>query len=434
MKSRDSAERFRRRRRSSEPAPEAEDPPARVRGFASLPTIAAALVGALVLGFFVVRYSVVNALLGNPMGSAVAASLAPDHPAVALEAASTELQLTGSVRPATERAALEAFRRSPLSEVPILIAARKALARSDEAAAARLIDVARRRNPRSRYAVLLRLDQQARLGDAEGAIETMAILTGALPNAGPMLTAQLAQMAENPRTRDAVQRVIAGNRQLRTDVLEQLARRGADPALVLALAGPLERPAPNASAPQWQRQLIEGMVERGQVAAAHEVWARLSGIAPAALAGGIYDRDFAGSPGPPPFNWQMETSSEGFAERSNGALEVQYYGRGDARLAGQLLVLRPGRYRISFTAEGEAQGENGGRLVWTVSCYPGGPVGLEIPITGVVSNARTFTDEFTVPPRRCPGQWLRLVGTAAEFPKDQRVTIRQLRIEGPGLR
>jgi hypothetical protein len=428
MAGRGSAERFRRSRRGAE-GTAAE--PTGGRGLAGLPVIAAALIGVALLGLLVIRYSATNALL--QAGPQMAAAVSPNNPRVVLTGALEELQLSGEVSAATEQRALAAFRQAPLSEVPLLIAARKAMSARQEERAAPLIEAAIRRNPRSRYALLLRLDQEVRLGDVSQAAETMAILTRAFPNAGPLMTTQLAAMALDPSARPSVRLAMGRDAGLRANVLEQLARQGADPAIVLDLAGVI-RPTPRGEeTPQWQRLLIDGMVERGQVAEAQRLWLRFSGADAAAARGGIYDREFAGLPGPPPFNWELETGSNGFAERTNGGLEVQYDGREAARLASQLLLLPPGDYRLGFTAEGGATGENG-RLAWTVSCHPGGQPIVVAEIVGVDFNAKRINGTFTVPPSRCPGQWIRLVGQSAEFPEAQQVTIRQLRIEGGGLR
>lgn len=432
MSQRDWAERF-RPADGAEPVADAgetaaEGPPPRRR----LARALAALVGMLLLGWLVIRFSAVNALL--ELSPDAAAMLSPDHPDVRLDAAFETLQLTGGPDAEVRDGALAAFRRAPLSEVPMLIAARAAIAAGDEAQADRLIALAGRRNPRSRYALLLRLDQHIRLGRPAEAAAAMAVLTRSFPDARPLLTAQLARMAASPDTRDAVRRTMASDPQLRAGVLEQLARQGADPATILALAGDAPAGGAAGETPDWQRLLLDSMVARGEVRAAHEAWQRLTGADPAGRAGGVYDRDFAGLPGPPPFNWKLETSGDGFAERTNGALHVEYYGRRDAGLASQLLLLPPGRYRLSFTAEGEAEGGDSGRLAWTISCHPGNRRLTAILIAGVDFSAGRIAGDFTVPDSGCPGQWLRLVGNSAEFPKDQQVTIRALRIEGGGLR
>jgi hypothetical protein len=67
-----------------------------------------------------------------------------------------------------------------------------------------------------------------------------------------------------------------------------------------------------------------------------------------------------------------------------------------------------------------------------ISCHPSGrPIG-EVPITGVDYTPKTISGSFTVPASGCPAQWLRLVGKASEFPKEQQVTIRALRLEKAG--
>ncbi len=433
MSQRDWADRFRPEPAAGEPAERAEAAAETERSRRGrLPLALAALVGALLIGWLILRYSAVNALL--EVDPDLAAELSSAHPDVRLDRAFERLQLTGGPDPETRAGALDAFRHAPLSEVPLLIAAREAIAAGDDARADRLIAVASRRNPRSRYALLLELDQHIRLGRAAEAATAMAVLTRSFPDAGRLLTAQLARMAADPATRDAVRRAMAADPQLTTGVLEQLARQRADPDIILALAGDSPPRTAAGETPAWQRLLLEGMVERGQIGEAHAAWQRLTGAASGGRAGGVYDRDFAGLPGPPPFNWQLETGSDGFAERTANALHVEYYGRRDVGLASQLLLLAPGRYRLSFTAEGEAEGGEGGRLAWTINCHPGARRLTAIVLTGVDFSGKRISGDFVVPDSGCPGQWLRLVGNSAEFPKDQQVTIRQLRIEGAGLR
>ena len=105
-----------------------------------------------------------------------------------------------------------------------------------------------------------------------------------------------------------------------------------------------------------------------------------------------------------------------------------YYGRDDVELANQLIRLEPGRYRISFAADGEADGEHG-RLAWTVACQRSATRLATVAIDGVDFARKQFSQTFTVPADGCTVQWLRLIGSAAEFPEDQRVTISGLRFE-----
>jgi hypothetical protein len=428
--SRSNSGRRSRRSRSASTAP-AEPDRERGAGFAGLPWLLAAGLLALALLFLIVRVSVVNALL--EVSPEMAAMVAPRDSSLALERVSDALRQGGEIDEATRNTSREAFERAPLAPEPLLLAARRALDEGDQARADRLIAMAHRRNPRSRYTLTLLLEQHLRQGRVDELAGVLAVLTRLQSEAGEVLMALLARMATEPQTSEAVRQVIQSDSALRVGVLEQLARQGADPDKILELAGADPRPGPDGETPRWQRLMLDGLVARGEVGSAYEAWTRLAGTQARAEPGLVYDRDFTALPGPPPFNWNFEQTSDGFAEisRSSPGLFAEYYARKPVSLGGQLLRLAPGRYSLGFQAEGEAEGEDG-RLSWAISCHPSGrPIG-EIAITGVDYTAKKISGSFTVPAAGCPAQWLRLVGKAAEFPKEQQVTIRSLRLEKAG--
>jgi hypothetical protein len=391
--------------------------------------ILAAGVAAIVLIVLVVRFSVVNALM--QVGPGAAALLVPNHSEAVLDDANDRLRLSGDLGPEVENEAMLAFDKVPLSEVPILIRARIALEEGDNAAADRLLEAVLRRNPRSRLALLLQLDRDVREGRTRQAAVNMATLTRLFSDVSDFLVAELARMATIPDSRPSVSRVMQSDPQMRELVLEQLARRGADPDTILELAGTQARGSAPTETPQWLGLMLQGMVARGEAAEARSLWLRMTGADPASRGGNIYDPGFAGLPGPPPFNWTLEMSADGFAERGSNQLEAEYYGRREARLASQLILLAPGRYQLSFEAEGQAEGD-AGRLAWTVTCNPGDGRLAEVAITGVDFTPKRFAGNFTVPETGCASQWLRLVGTSAEFPKTQQVRIKGLQISGAG--
>jgi hypothetical protein len=127
------------------------------------------------------------------------------------------------------------------------------------------------------------------------------------------------------------------------------------------------------------------------------------------------------------------TGSAGVAERSPGrGLEISYYGRERAALASQLIVLGPGRYRLSFRAEGDATGQ-GSKLAWLVTCNTGaGAQLLEVPLQRVGAAPKAIAAAFTVPASGCPAQWLRLTGLPGEFPTGQTATISAVQIRPEG--
>jgi len=69
-----------------------------------------------------------------------------------------------------------------------------------------------------------------------------------------------------------------------------------------------------------------------------------------------------------------------------------------------------------------------------ITCHPGDNRLAEVAITGVEFTPKHFAGNFTVPETGCASQWLRLVGTSAEFPKTQQVKIKGLQISRVGQR
>lgn len=388
--------------------------------------IALACAAGIALAFLVVRASAVDALVRqNPFAAATAW---PSHPGARVGLAMSEFQLrNGRVSTASQAAALDALGRYPLAEEPFLLAAVEALSKGEDAKGEALLAEAKRRNPRSRFTRMLMLDRHLRAQRVTEAGEEISALNRLVPDANAAVVVELARLIQDPRTGPALINVLRGDPGMRDAVLQQLAIVGAEPELILRIsAGAGKSPA---SAP-WQGVLLGKLVERGQYGRAHQLWLSFGGRG-GGDSKGLYDGDFAGQPGPDPFNWRFATGPAGVAERREGSLDVAYYGRASVELASQLLVLKPGRYRLQFQAEGDASGE-GSRLAWTVTCLPGNAVIADIRLAAIESAPRTLAGDFTVPASGCGAQWLRLNGVAGEFPTEQSVTIRGLKLSGGG--
>lgn len=390
--------------------------------------IVLAAAGALLLAWTVVRTSSVDALVRrNP---AAAAAVAADHPRVRIALAMAEFRLRkGRLGDEGRASVRRALAQAPLIEEPFYLAAVDALAAGREAEGEALLLEARRRNPRARTARLILLDRHLRARRvAEAGIE-IAALNRLMPRAAEVLVPELARMVREPRTGAALIDVLAHEPRLQQAVLAQLATSGADPDLILRIAGSNAATSPTRDGLPWQQVLLARLVERGDVIRAHRLWRSFSGLGPGGDDKGVYDGRFAGQRGAPPFNWLLVSGAAGVAERTGApALEVEYYGRLNVDLASQVLMLRPGRYRLQFRAEGDAKGE-GSRLAWTLSCNVSKTPLLSLPLTDIDYSPRTVTGAFTVP-AGCPAQWLRLSGAAGEFPKAQNATISEVRVTG----
>jgi hypothetical protein len=395
------------------------------RGAAGWLAIALLAIASAFLAWQIIQTSAADAFIKTePVKAAV---IAPGDPRVPMTLAMLEFQAAGGkIGSRARQAAIDALPRAPLADEPFFLAGMAALIDGDEAKAEQLLREARRRNPRSRYARLILLDRYLRSGKIAEATEEMTALGNLIPDAGTVLTGELARLAQTPATSRALVRALQRNPGPRDSLLEYLAGSGADPELILRLSrdvpGPLKAPPGGAA---WQAKLVAALVERGQIDRAYALWRAFSSPRAPARKDGLYDPNLQGMPGMAPFNWHFPSTAGGAAERFAGGLQVEFYGRDDAELAGQLLMLRPGRYRLSFIAEGAADGENS-RLSWTVDCLPSKARLGELVLKKVDYSPRRLAGEFAVPAQGCFAQWLRLAGTSAEFTKPQNATIRNI--------
>jgi len=389
--------------------------------------------GALLLAWLIVRTSAVDALEArNPFA---AAAVAPGHPNVKIAMAETEFALRGGrVSPSSQSAAEKALAGAPLAAEPFLLAGVAAIAAGNEARGERLLVEARRRNPRSRRAHLLLLDRNLRANRVEESVAGIATLYRLMPQAGVVLIPELARMVRQPITGAPLIRVLGRDRRTQQAVMEQLARDGADPELILKIADAGGETGGDPRGAPWQGLLLANLIEKGDVGRAYRIWRGLTGQAGSADSKGVYDGQFRGLPGDPPFNWQLLSAAAGVAERTaTSSLQVEYYGRERADLAYQLLMLAPGRYRFQSRAEGDAPGE-GSKLAWTLTCRTGGTQLAAFPLANIGSAPRILGGNFVVPGSGCAAQWLKLSGAPAEFPAAQSATISDVRIDPWGAK
>jgi hypothetical protein len=175
--------------------------------------------------------------------------------------------------------------------------------------------------------------------------------------------------------------------------------------------------------------MLSSLVGKGEVGRARRLWSKLASLNPAALRDGVYDGAFRGAPGAAPFNWRFTQSAAGVAEPTRGpALQVEYYGRAEVELASQLLQLSPGRHVLSMTVSGNAP-SGGGSLAWTLTCLRSKDAFAAIALTKISYTPKRLSQPVIVP-TNCPAQWLRLVGTPAEFPASHSVTVADLQVRG----
>jgi hypothetical protein len=242
-----------------------------------------------------------------------------------------------------------------------------------------------------------------------------------VPQGSQLLSPGLVQYARSPGSTPHLRRMFASNPQIEHAVLTQLASDASNADLVLRLAGPMAPANGDAPPPAWQAKLLNALIARGEFARARDLWSQVSGIKPPQPPGPV-NKNFAKINAPPPFNWRFGSGSFGVAEpEAGGKLKAVYYGRDDADLASQLLLLSPGQYQIRMTASNDAAESSG--LLWSVTCVPSKAVLASISLRAATAAGKRLGGTFTVPRQACAAQWLKLSGTAKEFAQTEQVTI-----------
>ena len=387
------------------------------RGASKMVRAAAVFVVAALACFQVVRTA---AVADRDVWPGLAASLWPSHPGVltdgALLAIATGAARGQPVAPATRADLRRISAKAPLSPDPFLIEGAIAQTEGRNDDAERLFLEARARDPRSRGARYLLAERFFRTGRVTDALIEMQALVSLQQNGGQPLVPALVAYARTPGAVPQLKAFLRKYPRVESAVLATLADDAANADLVLALA---TLPDPD---PDWHGRLISSLTRSGEYARAHVIWARHGGGRPDT---GLFNAAFEELPALPPFNWAFPDSGEGVAEPSGrGGLEILYYGRKKAVLANQLLLLRPGRYRLGMVVE-DASGEDGA-IRWILRCAKEKTQLADLPLRQG-SNAVDFQV-----PASCEAQWLELRGYAGDLPRTSQLTVRGLQLTGGG--
>jgi hypothetical protein len=294
---------------------------------------------------------------------------------------------------------------APLRPEPFLVQAAMAERAGDLDRAEALLKQARWRDPRSTAARYLLADVALRRNEVVEGLTEMAAVSRLLAGGATQIVPALSQYAHAPGAREQLAAVLKSNPRLKQPLLETLAADPANADLILALAGP-DAPSVRPEAQAWKSRLHGGFVERGQYKRAYGLWRSFAGL-PSQSAPLLFNGDFADMAAPPPFNWTFASTSAGLAEPSGGRLRVLYYGRENATLASQLLLLPPGTYRLQAPVTGTAAA---GALTWTLTCAAGGKQLMQFDL------AHGGAAQFSVPPG-CEAQTLSLVGHMQDMPQ-----------------
>jgi tetratricopeptide (TPR) repeat protein len=292
---------------------------------------------------------------------------------------------------------------APLQAEPFLIAGTAAMAAGQASRAEPLLQEAVRRDPRSLAGRYLLAEFYLRDGRLSAGLKQAALLGRRFPPARAQLAPGIAAHARAHGAGD-LPGLLERDPELRLEVLTALAREPNDLPLLQRLAGPALGRARDA---KWQDTLVRTLFEQGRFVEAHGHWRRFHGLGDggAALTDPAFRRPDVG----PPFGWRFERGAHGIAEPSgDGTLSLIGFGREQAVLASQSLLMAPGRWLLRYRLSDATTDE---RFAWRLRCLGQRPMSWEARLR---RGAREW--RVTVPPRDCPAQQLELVALATELP------------------
>lgn len=371
------------------------------------------IVGAL-LAMQVVRTAAVT---DDASRATLTVRLWPSHPAVLVDRTMGEIGARAArgqpLTPAILNQVEQIASKAPLAPEPFLIKGALAQVEQRQEYAEQLFTAARARDPRSVAARYFLADRYVRSGRTGQALAEIAALSQLFPQGMVGFGPALANFAQTAGAVPQLRRLFQSSPQLEPVVLSALANDARNAKLVLALWGRRQGSADPATA-EWQAKLVGKLVEQGQFGSAYAIWRLVAGVGDSR--GKLFNPGFVKSDVPPPFNWKLATDG-GVVEPMRGdRLQVIYFGRNDAVLAEQLLLLAPGRYQLSMDIS-NPPGE-GGAIAWSLACVPGKDAIFRLPI----ERKGRLVVSFSVP-QGCAAQRLQLTGTPGDFPQSQDFSI-----------
>ncbi|HVM21989.1 MAG TPA: hypothetical protein VM308_01635 [Sphingomicrobium sp.] len=304
--------------------------------------------------------------------------------------------------------------RAPLDPQGFLVRGVEAQLTGDNRAAELAFRAAQWRDPRSIPAAYFLADHNLRLGRVQDALRQVGALARLAPGGATTVAPYIATFARDRRNWPLLKEFFRSEPGLRSAALSALAADAGNADAVLALTDPDRQ-----SQRDWLPKLLHTLVQARQYERAHAIWSRLSAVR--GSGGSLHDPSFSDRTSPPPFNWSLDSSTVGLAERQlGGRLHVLFYGQQDGVLARQLVLLRPGTYRLTMSLLGEK--DRAQALSWNVRCDQS-----SAPFASIALDAAARGWSFTVP-ASCPAQWLELSGRSADVSQQSDITIAGLRL------
>ncbi|HEX2255452.1 MAG TPA: hypothetical protein VHG92_01905 [Afifellaceae bacterium] len=316
---------------------------------------------------------------------------------------------------AAEAAAQQALRDSPLDASALAMLGLAATARAEPERAKRLMELAAIRVPAHPLAQGWLFHHRLAAADATGALAHADAMLRAQPGFLETLLPALAAIAADPESQLPMAELLTAGPPWRSRFLERLAAESADPlapfGLYAALMAGSDPPSRTELRPYLARLVDTGLYEQARL-----LWTQAVPAERLAEVGYLANGGFEEPPTGFLFDWSVEPVAGARAEFAtipdgdgSRGLRIQFHDRQVTfRHVRQLLMLMPGRYRLSGRAKAEGL-RNARGLHWTLTCADERDtrLGATERISGT-TRWHGFEAVFEVPASGCRAQWLRL--------------------------
>jgi len=335
-------------------------------------------------------------LIGQSMSPPSAVSQAT----IALNRASAQ---NGIADPLARDLLQRALRRGPMLADPIIVAGLDASARNDLGRATRLMEEARRRDPRAIIPRYWLFDNYLRGGDYAKGIAEAGPLLRIQPAAEPAAVAVLTALLKVPAAHAPLVSALRARAPWRRAFFQQAAASPSlhdDAAALLRDAGSGD----TVQSGREQGSVVAGMIAAGRYADAYALWLRTLPVNKRPAAPGLFDGGFDRDPGTPPFGWRLSSAGgmvgpvDAPDAPSGAGLAIRVGGDNSATLAEQLVLARPGPLRLTLATRALDQDPGSAGLKVQLRCGIKGKVLASQTIEAFSSRLETHTLSATLRP------------------------------------
>lgn len=389
----------------------------------------AAIAAFLVAGGFAAAGAVVGAT--RVAAPQVALAIDPGDARATIMRAAAKITDEASLRrlaPALAADARRALRREPLQARALVLLGAVRQATGDKAGAAGLLRLSTRVTRREELAQLLLVESDIARRDVKGALRHYDTAMRTSEDADALLFPVLSRALADPGIRDAFVPYVRGNAAWLARFMDASLSY---PGTAVQWADVIRRAGGLPGSPGYrdlERQTMFLLAREGRFAALRQLYLNLPGAKPGAL------REVALRPGASRFgviDWQLtndtqiQTAIYGEPGQAGGALQILSTRKLPTTGARKLLMLAPGRWRLSGQAAAE-----GLALDLRLTCASEGK-GFVAQTVRIVPGPARFAVPFTVPAQGCSAQFVDFVSrSTGEDGVEGSVTVRGLAL-GP---